>query len=123
MWRDASSRSPPWHAGDPRGINRPWAGDHRHEGAPSATWMTPVADAADRQPAKDWTGHASRSTTVVSAPAPAAGGRKKPARFVSAWAHAASSSLAWRTPMSCRTLLLAFFGVVAALNAAARVGT
>src|SRR6266404_2145288 len=56
-------------------------------------------------------------------PAPAAGGRKKPARFVAAWAHAASSSLAWRTPMSCRTLLLAFVCVVAALNAAARAGT
>src|SRR6266446_6723671 len=85
--------------------------------------MPPVADAADRQLAKDGTGHASRSTTVVSAPAPAAGGGKKPARFGAAWAHAASSSLAWRTPMSCRTLLLAFVSVVVALNAAARAGT
>src|SRR5712692_4761709 len=45
------------------------------------------------------------------------------ARFVSAWEKAASSSLAWRIPMSCRTLLLVFFSVVAALSVAAHAGT
>ena len=68
MWGDVSRSNLSWHAGEPRGINRPCAGDHRHEGAPSATEMTPVADAAARQPVEDWMGHASISTTMVSAP-------------------------------------------------------
>src|SRR6266446_1800650 len=55
--------------------------------------------------------------------APAVGGRQKPARFVSAWEKATSSSLAWRTPMSCRTLLLALCSVLAALSVGARAGT
>src|SRR2546429_8699270 len=41
MWRDASRRRSPRHAGDPRGINGPCDVGQRHERAHIATCMTP----------------------------------------------------------------------------------